>query len=497
MLQSKKSYVRYISHELRTPLNTAFLGLKLLTLELKASNDPKDVEHYDTLCDVNVSCMAAVDILNDLLCFEKLESGILDLHREHIMIERFLLDSMSMFAAQARECNVAVSLILDTRDIDDLSQVNGVDLATLPIRPRDSVYADKFKMDQVIRNLISNALKFTPRGGTVTIRAAFVHEINQQLQGTERYTGGGNTFDSLDLSLDDEWGFSTILASEGASTIVPSSGSPQILNGRLIIVVTDTGAGISSANQARLFKEIIQFNPEKLQAGGGSGLGLWITKGIVDLHQGNISVFSSGENKGSAFTVEIPMIRVSHVPVSEMVLTPPPTGPCPSLASASDLSPDTGITTDSTNTPGTAPKYPTAIDVPLRGPRGINRATSHSVSFYEREENEILVVDDSRLNRKMLMKCLKAEGYACVEASDGLEALAAVKKKINVDNGGSGKPFAAILMDFVMPIMDGPTATREIRALGYTAPIYGVTGNGKWGHKVVHVHWNGALVMPC
>jgi signal transduction histidine kinase len=55
------------------------------------------------------------------------------------------------------------------------------------------------------------------------------------------------------------------------------------------------GAGISEENQKRLFNEIVQFNPEVLQAGGGSGLGLWITRGIVDLHNSTISVFSAGE----------------------------------------------------------------------------------------------------------------------------------------------------------------------------------------------------------
>ena len=57
----------------------------------------------------------------------------------------------------------------------------------------------------------------------------------------------------------------------------------------------DTGAGISKENQRRLFTEIVQFNPEILQAGGGSGLGLWISKGIVDLHDGTIRVYSAGK----------------------------------------------------------------------------------------------------------------------------------------------------------------------------------------------------------
>ena len=68
----------------------------------------------------------------------------------------------------------------------------------------------------------------------------------------------------------------------------------EIATGKLVVVVKDTGAGISIENQKRLFTEIVQFNPEILQAGGGSGLGLWISKGIVDLHDGNIRVYSAG-----------------------------------------------------------------------------------------------------------------------------------------------------------------------------------------------------------
>jgi signal transduction histidine kinase len=105
--------VRYISHELRTPLNTAFLGLKLITEELKESTNPKNIERYDTLCDVNLSCMAAVDIFNDLLCSEKLESGILESHRQDVAFNSFLSDCVSMFAVQAREGEVTVTVTDD------------------------------------------------------------------------------------------------------------------------------------------------------------------------------------------------------------------------------------------------------------------------------------------------------------------------------------------------------------------------------------------------
>ena len=84
--------------------------------------------------------------------------------------------------------------------------------------------------------------------------------------------------------------------------------------GRLIITVTDTGPGISSDNQKRLFKEIVQFNPEKLQAGGGSGFGLFISQGIIDLHDGCMGVYSQGEGHGATFSITIPMIRQAFAP---------------------------------------------------------------------------------------------------------------------------------------------------------------------------------------
>ena len=85
----------------------------------------------------------------------------------------------------------------------------------------------------------------------------------------------------------------------------------------------------------------------------------------------------------------------------------------------------------------------------------------------------VLVVDDSAMNRKMLCKVMKAAGHTCEEAEDGEVAVRKVREKIEA----RGHQYDGILMDFVMPNMDGPTATKLIRDLGYTAPIFGVTGN--------------------
>ena len=241
-----------------------------------------------------------------------------------------------------------------------------------------------------------------------------------------------------------------------------------------MIVVTDSGAGISAENQKKLFRDIVQFNPEKLQAGGGSGLGLWITGGIVDLHGGKIRVFSEGEGMGCSFTVEIPMTRSRSVALQQLTqfsndtdeiqITELPSpihnesekfGESPSMALQSELDDALPVVASS------------AVPSPQQEPQSAKR------------QFDVLVVDDSRLNRKMLLKCLRTDGHISIEAEDGLQAIERVKERMNGSDGSNCKPFDAILMDFIMPNMDGPTATRQIRSLGYTGIIFGVTGNGK------------------
>ena len=705
-MESKRSYVRYISHELRTPLNTAFLGLKLLTSDLKDSNDPKDSDRYDTLNDVNLSCTAAVDILNDLLCYEKLDSGILELHKEEINVGEFLRDRVNMFCAQARECGVTLTLITDieTHNTEDapipsqsltspcplpvphpsssatlhltpqpiplsptlsvhsslpfpppllpppslpLPQYGTIPVSTvqspappsIPTSPSnstrtppptnilssDTMFVDKFKMDQVMRNLISNSLKFTPQGGTVTVRAIFQPESisGSKRPGTARYFSRAcvDSDDNLNSNISirkhqsglrnkngpRNWRFlrrtTSLTAVHIDSEWTNSGNEVSAIHGNLVITVTDNGVGISKENQGRLFKEIIQFSPEKLQSGGGSGLGLWITSGIMNLHNGKVSVASAGEGAGTCFTLEILMLRKrcsrtnpnlntqpkpqpesSHQQQIQLhpfsclefpsIQDPSPglgsgahvrtigtrtysdrsfsdgsgntgsrerendqsvgtiflntsrnpglrstsfsntSGDCaytsPSIRAESHLHVDSGHcpqspsqstkpseshlspTANISSTPKPIPPQPTSSRLfPDVGVKSHIVSESKSIPLPSEKPDisgsnpllskglDILLVDDSRLNRKMLLKCLRADQHNCVEASDGIEAIAAVRTRINYDNGGNGRPFDAILMDFVMPNMDGPTATKEIRSLGYSAPIFGVTGNGK------------------
>ena len=89
---------------MRTPLNAATLGLNMLATQLKKKKNPSpaDLELCESIGDIQLACSTAVDILNDLLSFEKLESGILVLNRQDISAPKFLTEGVAMFSAQ--EC---------------------------------------------------------------------------------------------------------------------------------------------------------------------------------------------------------------------------------------------------------------------------------------------------------------------------------------------------------------------------------------------------------
>jgi CheY-like chemotaxis protein len=226
----------------------------------------------------------------------------------------------------------------------------------------------------------------------------------------------------------------------GESKSERQQGDTSIVHGKLVIAVTDSGAGMREEEYSRLFKEIVQFRPEVLQAGGGSGLGLWITKGIVDLHGGTVSAYSAGLGRGSSFVVELSMHRiVNHL--------------CPSV-------------------PATFTRLVTP-SIPVIDPDKIVRPICPPNKSLQLGIWDLLIVDDSALNRKMLLKTFRAAGHLCDYAEDGLIAVEMVASRI----ASSEDSYSAILMDFVMPNMDGPTATKAIRGLGYEAPIFGLTGN--------------------
>ena len=460
-----------------------------MTVDLQSSNSPEDMNRREILADVNVACRTTLDILNDLLCFDKMESGILVLHRHEVPVLSFISDCVSMFSAQAREGDVTMSYTNcggeDALDLCSLASASS-------LIERDTVFIDRFKMDQVLRNLISNALKFTPRGGTVNVTSHFIaHKTGISLpfgddSQNETFVRDHGTYrcsirlGSL-MSASSHSGFCSMLSTHKRVHVSIDPDPPVTTKGRLVIIVKDTGSGMIEKDYSRLFKEIVQFNPEVLQAGGGSGLGLWITKGIVDLHQGQISVHSDGLGCGSSFTVELPMERLNVRQSENSVFSDNINSSCSLTLDMRTAPPhplfESAVMTVKDKRDGA---YNLSNELIERGvvisPRAQRVAESkenQSNVIYMKQVHHLLIVDDSPLNRKMLIRTFRAAGHTFDEAEDGVIGVAKVKEMMS----SSAKAYSAILMDFVMPNMDGPTATKEIRALGYTAPIFGVTGN--------------------
>ena len=350
-LETKRTFVRHVSHEIRTPLNVVMSGLDLLhTQSTNLSEDAADI-----VADMRSACMVAINILNDLLTYEKLDSNLLALEKSHCDCIELMRRVYKMFQIPARHANI------------DLRFDNKVESEAVVVE------ADAMKLSQVFRNLVSNAIKFTPKDGSVTIKA--------------------------------------FLASDSS---------------RIRFEVHDTGAGISKEDRKKLFKEVVQFNAAELQNGQGSGLGLYLSRRIIDMHGGSVGVNLEWEGQGSIFYIELP---VSNHQESNKVARKL------SFIYHSDHTDNPGLTAES-------------------------------------KRRRVLIVDDAILCRKFHRRMLGVFNADCFEASDGKEAVDIVRESMRND-----APFDAILMDSNMPYMSGYEATELIRKLGFTGRIFGVTGN--------------------
>jgi CheY-like chemotaxis protein len=212
--------------------------------------------------------------------------------------------------------------------------------------------------------------------------------------------------------------------------------------GSIVVSVKDSGAGLTARQLQEICAEGVQFNANELQAGQGSGLGLFISKGIVEQHGGRLFVESEGLGKGVTFSVELPVYREPERR-SSMCMSPP--------SSMRKLQP-----------------APTKLCLDSEQFDGSQDHTGHAGYLPKR----MLVVDDSSFNRKMLVRLLASKGYTCEQAEDGAAALKKYRDATERD-----EPPDAILMDFEMPVMNGPTATARLREMGCTCLIVGVTGN--------------------
>eukprot|EP00615_Pteridomonas_danica_P006525 CAMPEP_0114339352 /NCGR_PEP_ID=MMETSP0101-20121206/7683_1 /TAXON_ID=38822 ORGANISM="Pteridomonas danica, Strain PT" /NCGR_SAMPLE_ID=MMETSP0101 /ASSEMBLY_ACC=CAM_ASM_000211 /LENGTH=413 /DNA_ID=CAMNT_0001472313 /DNA_START=1372 /DNA_END=2614 /DNA_ORIENTATION=+ len=236
-------------------------GGRITVSELKL----KIEEWTQFIADIDESTEDAITVVSDLLDFDKASNGMLSLERGIHNMYSLIHDTIKPFEIQAKSKNIILNCesIIDNFNNNDRNhnpKNNGSHLM---------VHGDFTKIQQIIRNLISNALKFTPENGQVTITAQW----------------------NLDSNMSDK-------------VSCPNNFSRC---GSIVVKVKDSGAGMTPEQVGQLFQEGVQFDANKLQAGQGSGLGLWISKGVAEQHGGSLHATSEGKGYGAEFVFELPV----------------------------------------------------------------------------------------------------------------------------------------------------------------------------------------------
>jgi len=228
----KSEFLANMSHELRTPLN-AIIGFSEV-LQQKMFGELNE-QQTDYLGDIVGSGRHLLSLINDILDLSKVEAGRMELQLTPFSLVAALGNAVTLLRERATSHGIKLQLHVDP--------------------PLDTIVADERKIKQVVVNLLTNAVKFTADGGSVSVRAA------------------------------------------------ESDGSVRI-------AVRDTGIGIAEEDRERVFEEFQQARRQSAQPREGTGLGLTLSKRFVELHGGTLTLESEA-GKGSTFTVTLPLVKES------------------------------------------------------------------------------------------------------------------------------------------------------------------------------------------
>jgi two-component system, sensor histidine kinase ChiS len=371
----KDEFLANTSHELRTPLN-GIIGLteSLIDGATGALSD-------NTKSNLNMIASSGrrlSTLVNDILDFSRLKHRNIDLQIKPTAVREIV--------------GVVMMLCQSLVGQKPLQLVNAIS-ADLPL-----VDADENRLQQVLYNLVGNAIKFTEMG-TIEISAKIVagHLPPPSLREGE----------------------------------LKSRLQSFLHNSQIEIAIADTGIGIPSDKLDRIFESFEQADGSTARIYGGTGLGLAVTKQLVELHGGKITV-SSVVGEGSRFSFTLPVAQEQHQPISR--------ADSGTVSNLNDLAQAEIIPYKPSNLPPTRPI--------------LHKPIAKSLVDSNNSNLKILIVDDEPVNLQVLVNNLSLANYAIAQANNGIEALELVEQGFRPD---------LVLLDVMMPHMTGYEVSQRLR----------------------------------
>ncbi|MEM9002938.1 MAG: response regulator [Cyanobacteria bacterium P01_F01_bin.86] len=461
----KDEFLTNTSHELRTPLN-GIIGLAESLMD--GASGPLSLHTKGNLALIISSGRRLSSLVNDILDFSQLRYNQLEIDPRPVGIRE--------------AADVVLTLSRPLAGEKDLQLINAVS-PKLPL-----ALADEDRLQQILHNLISNAVKFTDHG-MIGVSAQIVSQKTDTTaelpfsgpallpaasptiasptrsangNGSATPSNGSGTAtaphgDSSSLVTQTTRTGNTLIMVEETPSTVAAAAPPPLENSPhenyLAVTVADTGTGIAAENLELIFEPFEQADGSSSRLYGGLGVGLAVTKQLVELHGGTLRVVST-VGVGSQFTFTLPIAPVGSVSAPEKQKT-----------SRSLVQTLATLPVINTLWPGQAPRANPQLALPSNG------AGPEDTSLDQRQYT-VLVVDDEPINRQVVINHLALQNYRVVQAVNGPEALAMMAQGFEPD---------IILLDVMMPRMTGFEVCRKLRETypAYALPIVMLTAKNQ------------------
>ncbi|WP_078603535.1 MULTISPECIES: HAMP domain-containing protein [unclassified Streptomyces] len=433
-MRYKSEFLANMSHELRTPLNSLLILAKLLADNAEGNLSPKQVEFAETIHGAGSDLL---QLINDILDLSKVEAGKMDVSPTRIA----LVQLVDYVEATFRPLTAEKGLDLSVRVSPELP-------ATL--------HTDEQRLLQVLRNLLSNAVKFTDSGSVELVIRPARDDVPQKIREQLLETGS--------------------LTDPDADLIAFS--------------VTDTGIGIANSKMRVIFEAFKQADGTTSRKYGGTGLGLSISREIAQLLGGEIHA-QSEPGRGSTFTLYLPL-HPSELP-PQGYQQQLPALEAGDLVASSELAELSDVEVD---TPAEVKSYrdtqngPAALFRRRRRMPELSQRPAQPEQWTPAEQEtapkpqrgirfggqKVLIVDDDIRNVFALTSVLEQHGLSVLYAENGREGIEVLEQHDDV---------AVVLMDIMMPEMDGYATTTAIRRMPQFAglPIIALTAKAMKGDR--------------